>query len=433
MLYLSKESGFMRDSIAIIGGGISGLFSAFYLSQSGMNVTLFERGDLSSGTSGKFHGMLHSGARYAVNDKISAMECISENIRLSRIAESFVDDTGGFFVAANEKEADFGDTLLRGCRDAGIDAREIDPEVLMKRERYIGTIKRVIAVPDKIVRSYELSVAVAARAIMNGSSIKTYSDVKKIKVKDGEAYALEYRRSGKDYEEKFDYIINATGPFSNTLLSASGLDQEEMVPSVGAMAVYEGRIVNSILNRMREPSDGDIILPYGSVSIVGTTAVIVDDPSNFTLSDEDISMMVDDASAIIPYLKDHRYSRVYYSARPLSEDSGDDSRKASRSFRINRNPKAGNIFTVTGGKFTTGRLIGESVASTVLKDAGKRIELKDSDLNSAYNEYISHVKTEIPAIENIKSRNGTIDEEFARRAMAFLISYSISRGDKVGF
>ncbi len=327
----------MPERIAVIGGGISGLFSAFYLSQSGMSVTLFEKGDLSSGTSGKFHGMLHSGARYAVNDKISAMECISENGRLSRIAESFIDDTGGFFVAASEKEADFGDTLLRGCRDAGIDAKETDPEILMKRERYIGTIKRAIAVPDKIVRSYELSVAIAARSVMNGATIKTYSDVKKIKVKDGEAYAVEYERSGKDYEDRFDYIINATGPFSNAILSASGLDQEEMVPSVGAMAVYEGRIVNSIMNRMREPSDGDIILPYGSISIVGTTAVIVDDPDNFSVSEEDIGMMVDDASAIIPYLKDHRYSRVYFSARPLSEDSGDDSRKASRSFRINKN------------------------------------------------------------------------------------------------
>ncbi|MGC8608470.1 MAG: FAD-dependent oxidoreductase [Thermoplasmata archaeon] len=423
----------MQIKIAVIGGGISGLFSAFYLAQSGMNVTLFERGDLSSGTSGKFHGMLHSGARYAVNDRISAIECISENRRLSSIAGNFIDDTGGFFVAANENEAEFGDRLMKGCADAGIDAREEDPEALTAREKYLGKIKRSISVPDKIVRSYEFSVAIAARSVIDGLNVKTYSNVKKIKVNEEEAYAIEYEKAGKVYEDKFDYIVNATGPFSNEILAASGLDQEEMVPSAGAMVVYEGRLVNSIINRMREPSDGDIILPYGSVSIVGTTAVMVEDPDNFSVSDEDIEMMVDDASAVIPYIKNHKYKRIYYSTRPLSEDTSEDSRKASRSFKIVKNSKARNILTVTGGKFTTGRLIGESVAKMISSETGDKVNLKDYDFNYAYSDYMSKVKNDIPAMDKINERNGTIDEEFAQRAISFLISHSISRGDKIGF
>ena len=338
----------MLLKVAIIGGGISGLFSAFYLSQSGMDVTLFEKGDLSSGTSGRFHGMLHSGARYAVNDKISAIECISENKRLSNIAEKFIDDTGGYFVATNEKEAEFGDQLMKGCTDAGIEARDVDPQVVTAKEKHIRDIKRAISVPDKIVRSYELSVAIAAKSVINGLKVKTYSNVKRINVNDGVANSLEYERSGKVYEDNFDYIINATGPFSNEILESSGLDREEMVASAGAMVVYEGRLVNSVINRMREPSDGDIILPYGSVSIVGTTAVMVDDPNNFSVEDEDIKMMIDDAAVVMPYIKNHKYKRIYYSIRPLSEneDMETDSRKVSRSFKIAKNSKASNVLTV---------------------------------------------------------------------------------------
>jgi len=420
--------------VAIIGGGISGLFSAFYLSQSGMDVTLFEKGDLSSGTSGRFHGMLHSGARYAVNDKISAIECISENKRLSNIAENFIDDSGGVFVAANEKEAEFGDRLMKGCADAGIEARDVDPQVVTAKEKHIGDIKRAISVPDKIVRSYELSVAIAAKSVINGLNVKTYSNVKRISVNDGEANSLEYERSGKIYEDNFDYVINATGPFSNEILESSGLDREEMVASAGAMVVYEGRLVNSVINRMREPSDGDIILPYGSVSIVGTTAVMVDDPNNFSVEDEDIKMMIDDAAVVMPYIKNHRYKRIYYSIRPLSEDEDmeTDSRKVSRSFKIAKNSKASNVLTVKGGKFTTGRLIGESVARMISSETGERVDLSDYNFNDAYSEYLSKVKGEVPAINKINERNGTVDEEFAQRAASFLISYSISMGDKIG-
>jgi len=40
---------------------------------------LIDRGGLSSGTSGRSHGLLHSGARYAESDPRGAAECIEEN------------------------------------------------------------------------------------------------------------------------------------------------------------------------------------------------------------------------------------------------------------------------------------------------------------------------------------------------------------------
>ena len=66
-----------RDGhILIVGGGGTGGALAHDLSLRGLRVTLVERGELTSGTTGRHHGMLHSGGRYAVGDRESAVECM---------------------------------------------------------------------------------------------------------------------------------------------------------------------------------------------------------------------------------------------------------------------------------------------------------------------------------------------------------------------
>jgi glycerol-3-phosphate dehydrogenase len=49
--------------ILIVGGGGTGGALAHDLSLRGLRITLLERGELTSGTTGRHHGMLHSGGR----------------------------------------------------------------------------------------------------------------------------------------------------------------------------------------------------------------------------------------------------------------------------------------------------------------------------------------------------------------------------------
>ena len=60
--------------VLIVGGGGTGGALAHDLALRGVHVTLVERGELTSGTTGRHHGLLHSGGRYAVNDRESAVE-----------------------------------------------------------------------------------------------------------------------------------------------------------------------------------------------------------------------------------------------------------------------------------------------------------------------------------------------------------------------
>jgi glycerol-3-phosphate dehydrogenase len=84
--------------VLVIGGGVTGCGVLFDLAHRGFKATLVERGALSNGTSGRFHGLLHSGGRYAVKDSEAARECIVENQILRKIMPHSIEDTGGMFV-----------------------------------------------------------------------------------------------------------------------------------------------------------------------------------------------------------------------------------------------------------------------------------------------------------------------------------------------
>ena len=92
------------ERILIIGGGCTGAALAHDLRLRGFEVTLVERGSLLSGTSGRHHGLLHSGARYALHDIETARECYVENQILRRLAPQAIEPNDGLFVALDDRD-----------------------------------------------------------------------------------------------------------------------------------------------------------------------------------------------------------------------------------------------------------------------------------------------------------------------------------------
>ena len=71
--------------IIVIGGGATGCGVARDLLLRGYQTILVESGSLGSGTSSRSHGMLQSGARYAVTETSFAAECYRERNIISKI------------------------------------------------------------------------------------------------------------------------------------------------------------------------------------------------------------------------------------------------------------------------------------------------------------------------------------------------------------
>jgi len=117
----------------VIGGGATGAGLLRDLSRRGLGTLLVEKGDLGTGTSGRYHGLLHSGGRYVVTDPIAARECIDENLIVKRIAPACVEDSGGFFVATPEDPDDYADGFAAACAAAGVPASEVSVAALRAR------------------------------------------------------------------------------------------------------------------------------------------------------------------------------------------------------------------------------------------------------------------------------------------------------------
>lgn len=419
----------MKEKIAVIGGGITGIFSTLYLAQSGFEVSLYEKKSIVSETSDNFHGMIHSGARYAVNDPISAKECIQENRELSKIADSFIEDTGGYFLGFTDYEMEFGDRLIEGCRSAGIPAKELDVSEVLQAEPHVSSdLKRAIHVPDKVVHAFEFAIAAAADAKLSGANFHFNSTVDSLVFDGGSLSGINVIKNGKRRREKFDLAVNATGPFSIPLMERSGIPVPRMMPSVGSMVVYSGRFTNSVLNRMRMPSDGDIVVPYGSSSVLGTIATVVEDAENFQIEDEDIDSMKEEGARMIPALSRTPVRRLYSSVRPLMADESHDARTASRSYDILDYGTEGyhGLVSITGGKYTTGRLIGEMVARKIGEIYGSRISLKPPDLDTAFERYYrSGMLKDQRSYEMAMTRQGTMDHDIIIPAIAVSVAASL--------
>src|SRR5574339_746942 len=123
-----------KPHVIVIGAGFTGCATAHDLALRGFDVTVVERGPLANGTSGRTHGLLHSGGRYAVKDQESAIECIDENMILRKIVPSVIEPNGGLFIALNESDLAYGEEFIAGCEACHIPIEQLTPQQALKME-----------------------------------------------------------------------------------------------------------------------------------------------------------------------------------------------------------------------------------------------------------------------------------------------------------
>ncbi len=104
----------LKTGVVVIGGGSTGAGVLRDLAMRGIEAVLVEKGDLASGTTGRSHGLLHSGGRYCVNDPQAAIECVEEGRILRKIARSTIEDTGGYFVSVTDSDQEWEPRFVEG-------------------------------------------------------------------------------------------------------------------------------------------------------------------------------------------------------------------------------------------------------------------------------------------------------------------------------
>jgi glycerol-3-phosphate dehydrogenase len=364
-----------RDGhILIVGGGGTGGALAHDLALRGLRVTLVERGELTCGTTGRHHGMLHSGARYAVNDRESAVECIEENRILRRICPGSFELNDGLFVAVEEQDLEYLEPLLEGCAASGIPAQRLTPaEALALEPNLNPKLLAAVRVPDGSMDAMRLPLRFFATAQRNGAAIRPYTEVQGLLLHDHlvSGVAVRDRVTGAESEIRADVVVNAAGPWSEKVAAMAGVDVP-IRPSPGVLLALRGRLCNMLINRMHKSGDGDIVVPQRGLSIVGTSSWVVEDPEELTVPEDHVERMYSEGAKLIPAVRQAAQRAAWSAARPLvgSRGDADSGRELSRTFKTFDHKETDGLegfVTITGGKATTLRGMAELCADVICR------------------------------------------------------------------
>lgn len=364
--------------VLIIGGGITGVGTARDCAMRGLSTILVERRDLTNGATGRNHGLLHSGARYAVTDMASARECIEENRILRHIAPNCIEETGGLFVSLPEDDPAYRKQLLDSCLAAGIDAEEIDPEEALRMEPSINPgITGAIKVPDASVDPFRLTTANAIDATQFGAEILTYHQVTGFLLSSGRVVGVKAAdlRTGETREIRARMTVNAAGIWGSQIASLAGTDVR-MLPSKGSLLIFGHRVAKMTVNRCRRPSNADILVPGDVVSVLGTTSTKVpfSECDDLRVTPEEVSLLLEEGSKLAPVLSQTRVLRAFAGVRPLvASDDDSNGRNASRGIVLLDHGLRDDIpgfVSILGGKLTTYRRMAEIATDLVCEKLG---------------------------------------------------------------
>lgn len=374
----------IKTEVLVIGGGATGTGIARDLAMRGFDTILVEKGDLTHGTTGRYHGLLHSGARYAIKDPQAALECIQENSILRRIMPQCIEDTGGFFVLTEWDDPEYADRFFAGCQEVGIPIEEVSVSQMLREEPLLNPkITRCFRVPDASADSFlgaELNAESARqynakilnyhkviRLIPNSHQFNPSDSSSKQPVRVAGALCHDLLRD-EQLIISADITINATGAWVGLIAGSIGVNIP-IIGGKGTMVAVNHRIVNTVINRCKMPADGDILVPVHTVAVIGTTDIPVKDPDQYAIEPWEVKLCLEEGEKLIPGFKQMRMLRAWAGVRPLyQETKNDDTRNITRAFVLldhaNRDGIEG-FLSITSGKWTTYRKMAESTVDLV--------------------------------------------------------------------
>ena len=361
--------------VIIIGGGITGAGTARDCAMRGMKVLLVEKDDLTNGATGRNHGLLHSGARYAVTDQSSATECIKENMILRKVARHCVEETDGLFITLPEDDLAYQATFVESCQKAGINTEIIDPKEARHIEPAVNPeLIGAVRIPDASIDPFRLTAANILDARNHGADILTYHEVTNLIVKQDKVVGVTLRNNltGDVYDIHSSLTINAAGIWGHLVAKRAGITVN-MFPAKGTLLIFGHRVNNMVINRCRKPANADILVPDDTVCVIGTTSdrVPFDTIDNLKVTNAEVDLLIREGEKLAPSLATTRVLRAYAGVRPLvAADNDPSGRNISRGIvcldHASRDGMEGFI-TITGGKMMTYRLMAEEATNLTCK------------------------------------------------------------------
>lgn len=354
--------------VAVIGGGINGIMTAWELARRGCGVDLFEKDRLMSATSRASTKMLHGGLRYLEHGHFGLVRqalrerswWLKQAPQLAKPLEILLPVHAGqgrprWQVAAGVKLYDLlaaGTGFEKGRWYAGDQVRNRLPMLASKG------LRGAYSYWDGQMDDYRLGLWAAEQAAKAGVRIHEISPVRQVEPVSGEI-ALDSRRCS------FDRVVNAAGPWAGELLAGSEVPTRYRLDLVrGSHLLLKGSIDCGCV--LQVPGERRIlfVLPFEGNLLLGTTEVRQPGPDHLVPEQSEIDYLL---ATYNRFFTEHRSEAdiidAFAGVRPIVA-SKDDVSAASRESVIERRQRLINVF---GGKWTTSRALAVAVADITLQ------------------------------------------------------------------
>ncbi|HAS6357521.1 TPA: anaerobic glycerol-3-phosphate dehydrogenase subunit A [Vibrio vulnificus] len=421
------SSSHFETEVVIIGGGATGTGIMRDCSLRGISCILLEKDDIASGTSGRNHGLLHSGARYAVTDSESAKECIQENKILKNIARHCVEQTSGLFITLPEDDLAFQDTFIQQCTLAGIETKRLTPTQALALEPNVNpALVGAVQVPDGTLDPFRLCASNVLDAKEHGGRIFNHTQVVGLIRQGDQVRGVKclHTLTGQAFDIYAREVINAAGIWGQNICEYADLNIK-MFPAKGSLLILDYRINNLVINRCRKPSDADILVPGDTISLIGTTSehIEYDQIDDLHVTENEVDVLLREGAKLAPIMVNTRVLRAYAGVRPLvAVDDDGSGRNISRGIVLLDHAERDGLkglTTITGGKLMTYRLMAEWATDVVAKKLGnnKACETHIKPLPGSNEMPKTHKKTASivkPVYESAVYRHGERAEQFLK-------------------
>lgn len=180
--------------VFIIGGGIIGCAIAYYVSKSGRQVTLVEKGDFVSGTSSRCDGNILAIDKDPGFD--SQMSLVSQKLvaDLSRQLDYPFEyrAPGSILVCESEEEMEAAEQWVERQKAAGLPFRMLDRNDIRHESKYFADdlLGGLECSTDSTVNPYMLAFALLEAAKEQGTEAWKHTEVRRVKRKETGLFPL---------------------------------------------------------------------------------------------------------------------------------------------------------------------------------------------------------------------------------------------------
>ncbi|MCU4178234.1 NAD(P)/FAD-dependent oxidoreductase [Bosea sp. BH3] len=178
--------------VAIVGGGLIGAWTAFFLARRGQRVTLIEKGVVGAQSSGVNFGNLRLQGRYPAQYPLSLRaQALWEELEALIGEDCEFEQTGHLYLAYHEEESGKLEGYAKVSESYGLNIERVGPAELRRRWPWLGerTVAATFSARDATANPRLVTPAVARAALARGVEVRENMRVDEV-ARQGEGFLL---------------------------------------------------------------------------------------------------------------------------------------------------------------------------------------------------------------------------------------------------